>query len=122
MNIRIGQGYDVHQLVEQRPLILGGVTIPHHKGLLGHSDADALLHAITDALLGAAALPAHYVNYSPTPLPNTKMLTAVIYCAWRIKRCRLLAGAWSMWTARSSRSNRSCAHTLTQCVPTLLPI
>ena len=56
MNIRIGQGYDVHQLVEQRPLILGGVTIPHHKGLLGHSDADALLHAITDALLGAATL------------------------------------------------------------------
>lgn len=56
MNIRIGQGYDVHQLVEGRPLILGGVTIPHSKGLLGHSDADALLHAITDALLGAAAL------------------------------------------------------------------
>lgn len=53
---RIGQGYDVHQLVEGRPLILGGVTIPHDKGLLGHSDADALLHAITDALLGAAAL------------------------------------------------------------------
>ena len=56
MNIRIGQGYDVHRLVEGRPLILGGVTIPHNKGLLGHSDADALLHAITDALLGAAAL------------------------------------------------------------------
>ena len=56
MNIRIGQGYDVHRLVEDRPLILGGVTIPHSKGLLGHSDADALLHAITDALLGAAAL------------------------------------------------------------------
>ena len=56
MNIRIGQGYDVHRLVEDRPLILGGVTIPHNKGLLGHSDADALLHAITDALLGAAAL------------------------------------------------------------------
>ncbi|MBP4046779.1 2-C-methyl-D-erythritol 2,4-cyclodiphosphate synthase [Chromobacterium violaceum] len=53
---RIGQGYDVHQLVEGRPLILGGVDIPHDKGLLGHSDADALLHAITDALLGAAAL------------------------------------------------------------------
>ncbi|UTH74847.1 2-C-methyl-D-erythritol 2,4-cyclodiphosphate synthase [Chromobacterium sp. IIBBL 290-4] len=53
---RIGQGYDVHQLVEGRPLILGGVDIPHAKGLLGHSDADALLHAITDALLGAAAL------------------------------------------------------------------
>ena len=56
MNIRIGQSYDVHRLVEGRPLILGGVTIPHSKGLLGHSDADALLHAITDALLGAAAL------------------------------------------------------------------
>lgn len=56
MNIRIGQGYDVHQLVENRPLILGGVTIPFEKGLLGHSDADILLHAITDALLGAAGL------------------------------------------------------------------
>lgn len=56
MNIRVGQGYDVHQLVENRPLILGGVTIPFEKGLLGHSDADALLHAITDAILGAAAL------------------------------------------------------------------
>ncbi|MBV1776634.1 2-C-methyl-D-erythritol 2,4-cyclodiphosphate synthase [Burkholderiaceae bacterium DAT-1] len=54
--LRVGQGWDVHRLVEGRPLILGGVTIPHSKGLLGHSDADALLHAITDALLGAAAL------------------------------------------------------------------
>ncbi len=56
MNIRVGQGYDVHQLVEGRKLILGGVHIPFERGLLGHSDADALLHAITDALLGAAAL------------------------------------------------------------------
>lgn len=56
MNIRVGQGYDVHQLVESRDLILGGVNIPFEKGLLGHSDADALLHAITDALLGAAGL------------------------------------------------------------------
>jgi 2-C-methyl-D-erythritol 2,4-cyclodiphosphate synthase len=54
--IRIGHGYDVHRLVENRPLILGGVTIPHEKGLLGHSDADVLLHAVADALLGAAAL------------------------------------------------------------------
>lgn len=53
---RIGQGYDVHRLVEGRPLILGGVTIPWEKGLLGHSDADVLLHALMDALLGAAAL------------------------------------------------------------------
>ncbi|GAB4127972.1 MAG: 2-C-methyl-D-erythritol 2,4-cyclodiphosphate synthase [Sideroxydans sp.] len=54
--MRIGQGFDVHQLVEGRKLILGGVHIPHEKGLLGHSDADVLLHAICDALLGAAAL------------------------------------------------------------------
>jgi 2-C-methyl-D-erythritol 2,4-cyclodiphosphate synthase len=53
---RIGQGYDCHRLVAGRKLILGGVDIPHHMGLLGHSDADALLHAITDAILGAAAL------------------------------------------------------------------
>ena len=53
---RMGQGFDVHALVEGRPLILGGVTIPHTHGLLGHSDADALLHAITDAILGAAGL------------------------------------------------------------------
>ena len=54
--MRIGQGLDVHQLVEGRRLIIGGVEIPHDKGLLGHSDADVLLHAISDALLGAAAL------------------------------------------------------------------
>ncbi len=55
-NIRIGEGWDVHALVEGRKLILGGVEIPYDKGLLGHSDADVLLHAITDALVGAAAL------------------------------------------------------------------
>jgi len=54
--MRIGIGYDVHRLVENRKLILGGVDIPFHKGLLGHSDADVLLHAICDAILGAAAL------------------------------------------------------------------
>ncbi|MBQ7653698.1 MAG: 2-C-methyl-D-erythritol 2,4-cyclodiphosphate synthase [Clostridia bacterium] len=53
--MRIGHGYDVHKLVENRKLILGGVDIPYEKGLLGHSDADVLLHAISDALLGAAA-------------------------------------------------------------------
>lgn len=56
MKIRVGQGFDVHQLVENRACIIGGVTIPYEKGLLGHSDADVLLHAICDALLGAAAL------------------------------------------------------------------
>lgn len=54
--MRIGEGWDTHQLVSGRPLVLGGVTIPHSHGLLGHSDADALLHAITDALLGGAGL------------------------------------------------------------------
>ncbi len=56
MSYRIGQGFDVHKLIERRKLILGGVEIPHIKGLLGHSDADALLHAICDAMLGALAL------------------------------------------------------------------
>ena len=54
--MRIGQGYDVHAFAEGRPLILGGVTVPYDNGLAGHSDADVLLHAICDALLGAAAL------------------------------------------------------------------
>ncbi len=54
--LRVGEGWDTHALVAGRPLVLGGVTVPHSHGLLGHSDADALLHAITDALLGAAGL------------------------------------------------------------------
>jgi 2-C-methyl-D-erythritol 2,4-cyclodiphosphate synthase len=54
--LRVGQGYDVHQLVAGRPLIIGGVHIPYEKGLLGHSDADVLLHAVTDACLGAVGL------------------------------------------------------------------
>lgn len=56
LDMRIGEGWDVHALVEGRPLVLGGVVVPHSHGLLGHSDADALLHAITDALFGAAGL------------------------------------------------------------------
>ena len=56
-NLRIGHGYDVHRLVAGRPLILGGLTVPYEKGLLGHSDADVLTHAVMDALLGAAGLP-----------------------------------------------------------------
>jgi 2-C-methyl-D-erythritol 2,4-cyclodiphosphate synthase len=56
MNIRIGNGYDIHRLVGDRPLILGGIAIPHDRGLLGHSDADVLTHAIMDAMLGALSL------------------------------------------------------------------
>ena len=57
MSLRIGHGYDVHRFCENRALILGGVTIPYEKGLLGHSDADVLTHALSDALLGAMSLP-----------------------------------------------------------------
>ena len=54
MPYRVGIGFDIHRLVQDRPLILGGVTIPHHKGLLGHSDGDVIIHAVCDAILGAA--------------------------------------------------------------------
>ncbi len=67
--MRIGQGYDVHQLVPERPLVLGGVTIDYELGLLGHSDADVLIHAICDALLGAAGLGdigRHFPDSDPT--------------------------------------------------------
>ncbi len=66
MNFRIGEGWDVHALVPGRKLNIGGVTIPHPMGLLGHSDADVLLHAITDALLGAAALGDIGTHFSDT--------------------------------------------------------
>ena len=78
MNIRIGNGYDIHKLVTGRPLILGGIEIPHASGLLGHSDADVLIHAIMDALLGALGMGdiGHY--FPPTDLKwkgaNSKML------------------------------------------------
>ncbi len=67
--MRIGQGFDVHAFAEGRKLVIGGVQIPHHKGLLGHSDADVLLHAICDALLGAAGLGdigRHYPDSDPS--------------------------------------------------------
>ena len=69
MKLRVGEGWDVHALVPGRRLVLGGVEIPHTAGLLGHSDADALLHAITDALLGAAGLGdigSHFPDTDPT--------------------------------------------------------
>jgi 2-C-methyl-D-erythritol 2,4-cyclodiphosphate synthase len=66
MNIRIGNGYDIHRLVPERPLILGGVTIPHTLGLLGHSDADVLAHAIMDAMLGALSLGDIGLYFPPT--------------------------------------------------------
>ena len=80
--MRIGMGYDVHRLTEGRPLILGGVEIPYEKGLLGHSDADVLLHAIMDALLGAAALGISE-HISRTRIRPTKEYPA--------------CGFWNMW-------------------------
>lgn len=81
-DIRVGTGYDVHRLVEDRKLILGGVTIPCEKGLLGHSDADCLVHAIMDALLGAVALGdigQHFPDSDPAwkDADSLKMLAAV---------------------------------------------
>lgn len=76
-DIRIGHGYDVHKLVEGRALILGGVSVPYEKGLLGHSDADVLLHAVCDAILGALALGdigKHFPDTDPTFLNADSMI------------------------------------------------
>lgn len=83
MKFRIGHGYDVHRLVQDRALILGGVTVPWEKGLLGHSDADVLAHAIADALLGAAALGdigAHFPDTDPKykGADSLKLLSEVV--------------------------------------------
>lgn len=86
-NLRVGQGFDVHALVEGRPLIIGGVTIPYEKGLLGHSDADVLLHAITDALFGAAAL-GDIGRHFPDTDPNFKGADSRVLlreCAKRVR-------------------------------------
>ena len=77
MNIRIGNGYDIHQLAEGRPLILGGINIPHELGLLGHSDADVLTHSIMDALLGALSL-GDIGHYFPPSDPKWKGADSMI--------------------------------------------
>lgn len=74
--MRIGHGYDVHQLVEGLPLILGGITIPHPKGLLGHSDADVLTHAIMDAIIGALAL-GNIGTFFPDTDPKYKGISSI---------------------------------------------
>ncbi|WP_267383199.1 2-C-methyl-D-erythritol 2,4-cyclodiphosphate synthase [Cyanobacterium sp. uoEpiScrs1] len=77
MNIRIGNGYDIHRLVKNRPFILGGVEIPHTVGLLGHSDADALTHSIMDAMLGALSL-GDIGHYFPPSDPRWKGANSII--------------------------------------------
>ena len=86
--MRVGHGYDVHRLVEERKLILGGVDIPYEKGLLGHSDADVLTHAVMDALLGAAGLGdigKHFPDTDPTykGADSLKLLDHVMKVLWK---------------------------------------
>ena len=87
MNIRIGEGWDIHALVPGRKLILGGIEVPHTLGLLGHSDADVLLHAITDALLGAAALGDIGRHFSDTD-PQLKGADSAVLLAEAARRVR----------------------------------
>ena len=91
--LRIGEGWDVHQLVVGRPLVLGGIPIPHSHGLLGHSDADALLHAITDALLGAAAL-GDIGRHFPDTDPQFKAADSAVLLAEAARRVR--AAGWAI--------------------------
>jgi len=106
---RIGIGYDIHQLIENRDLIIGGVKIPHEKGLMGHSDADVLIHAIIDAMLGALALPdigtlfpdneAQYKNISSTILLE-KVYNLIKEKGWEINNIdsNIIAQAPKMMT------------------------
>ncbi len=84
---RIGEGWDIHALVSGRPLVIGGVLIPYDKGLLGHSDADVLLHAITDALLGAAAL-GDIGQHFPDTDPRFKGADSLVLLAQAARRVR----------------------------------
>ncbi len=96
--IRVGQGFDVHQLVEGRPCIIGGVHIPYEKGLLGHSDADVLLHAVADAILGALAL-GDIGKHFPDTDPAFKGADSM----------KLLAHCWKLATERGYRlGNLDC--------------
>jgi len=92
--MRIGFGYDVHRFVKGRKLVLGGVTIPYSKGLIGHSDADVLLHSICDAMLGAAGLNdiGHYFSNSDPKWKNISSLIVLDECAKLIKKKKLKIG------------------------------
>jgi len=99
MNIRVGQGYDIHALVSGRPLIIGGVQIEHDRGLLGHSDADVLLHAITDALLGAAGL-GDIGRHFPDTDPAFKGANSRVLLAEAARRVR--AEGWELGNVDST--------------------
>ena len=93
MNFRIGEGWDIHALVEGRKLILGGVEVPYHRGLLGHSDADVLLHALTDALLGAAALGDIGTHFPDTDVQFRGADSIVLLAE---AACRVRAAGWQI--------------------------
>ncbi|MGI4984984.1 MAG: 2-C-methyl-D-erythritol 2,4-cyclodiphosphate synthase [Janthinobacterium lividum] len=99
MNIRVGQGYDIHALVAGRPLIIGGIEIPHDRGLLGHSDADVLLHAVTDALLGAAGL-GDIGRHFPDTDPAFKGANSRVLLAEAARRVR--AAGWRVGNVDST--------------------
>ncbi len=98
-NIRIGEGWDVHQLVAGRKLILGGVEVPHVTGLLGHSDADVLLHAMTDALLGAAGL-GDIGRHFPDTDPQFRGADSTVLLAEAARRVR--AAGWKIGNVDST--------------------
>jgi len=98
-NIRIGEGWDVHQLVAGRKLILGGVEVPHTTGLLGHSDADVLLHAITDALLGGAGL-GDIGRHFPDTDPQFRGADSAVLLAEAARRVR--AAGWEIGNVDST--------------------
>ncbi len=97
--LRIGQGWDIHALVKDRPLVLGGVTIAHTHGLLGHSDADALCHAITDALFGAAAM-GDIGHHFPDTDPQFKGADSLALLAEAARRVR--AQGWQIGNVDST--------------------
>lgn len=98
-NFRIGEGWDVHQLVAGRKLVLGGVEVPHVTGLLGHSDADVLLHAITDALLGAAGL-GDIGRHFPDTDPQFRGADSTVLLAEAARRVR--AAGWQIGNVDST--------------------
>lgn len=107
--IAVGQGFDVHQLVEGRPCIIGGVTLPYEKGLLGHSDADVLLHAVSDAILGALAL-GDIGRHFPDTDPAFKDADSLV----------LLRRVWSMAKERGYRLGNLDATIIAQ-APKMAP-
>ena len=98
-NIRIGEGWDIHQLVAGRKLVLGGIEVPHSTGLLGHSDADVLLHAITDALLGAAGL-GDIGRHFPDTDPQFRGADSTVLLAEAARRVR--AAGWQIGNVDST--------------------